>query len=706
MKKNHTSGICLFLILTACVFLCLSSCGNAVDIADLIAAKGSINVYTSNNSKDLTGLEKTEFALGSQEVTDADFRRLEEEFKDETILGLEFINVKKISGVFRKETTSLSDLVFDSALESIGDDCFRVQEYLTRVEFKGENVPSVSETAFPSNYKENGEFFYPADKESEYKKVLKPFLAPEDTSLYMKRLKIGEENILDIPEGKDVYTLILNIPETFGSGKDISVKITPSASGSRPAQAGRAISAAGLIPLDDNGDLETDKIKTDRPNVFLLYNQEIVNKNLVYLGENTESNILYFIEEGAKESMETPLVFINKDGQEESFSLDIKKSILPKIDAVMNEKILQAERDYYGLTGYDADETGYFHVVFYDFGEEKTKYYGKLQAGGTVGMYLFFHIRNYSPTENEFTNGADMFFVNSRYIEYCTKNFYEYVHTEHSSSEKLMDGDKDMMSEDYFIDAVCNDIIETFLHEYMHYLMDANLYLKNKEDEVNDGEYIILKGEKTPLFWMEGTAESTANLFKKDKTTNLHSGYIFRWIQNANTFAPYIGEGKGNGYTEDSCISYAVAPMFFMFIREVYGEEAFKKCCTYTDANNNLNTIIQDCTGKSFSELYREFLIRLFASVAGDSSYGTPLSFLDNWSFTTDSFFSPEHAYVPAVDENTTELYSQDKHNLQFKNGTVDIADGCISLLKWSDNPASLTLTSDEENIEAYVLYL
>ncbi len=511
---------------------------------------------------------------------------------------------------------------------------------------------------------------------------------------YIKKLKIGEENTLDIPQGRTPYTLILNIPETFGSGAVATAKIEASKSSSLGMSMGRR-TVSGLIPVDTNGNVVLEKIKTSRTSVFVPYGNDVAVKDITYLGSNETNKLLFFIENEAKAHGETGLEqYDDADGKFRTEKLDYDY-IIGKLSEMFSTERLKEEREKYGLSEYDVDETGYFHVIFSDFGDQQARYNGGFSASGTVGVYYNSHIRDYDVDFNPQSNEADMFFVNTRYLEYVTLNFSQYLHEEYT--EAKLNG-TEYADPNYFVDKACKEICKTFIHEYFHYLMDANIYQKTEETGgLGPG----------PLFWAEGTAESASFLLTEpEKDGNL--GFISYWINMANSVGPEI-----NGSTEeDSSISYAVAPMFFIYIKETLGNDVLVKFANYVESTDDLNTIVKNVTGKTFSELYRDYLLHLFASVAGDSVYATPLSYTGDWSLSNESLFNYDEEsqtkgrYFNAVVEDSSNANANYNENTIIENGNVTIKDGCISFIKWKDLPNKIKITSDASNLEAYVLYI
>lgn len=111
---------------------------------------GKIIVYYQDDSKGISGLPSEEYIVPSKEVTEETFRDIEEKFSGKTIFGLFFEKIRKISGHFsHADNTSLTDLQFDGELESIGEESFRTSYNLENVDFVGDTLPQIADTAFP-----------------------------------------------------------------------------------------------------------------------------------------------------------------------------------------------------------------------------------------------------------------------------------------------------------------------------------------------------------------------------------------------------------------------------------------------------------------------------------------------------------------------------------------------------------------------------
>ena len=467
-------------------------------------------------------------------------------------------------------------------------------------------------------------------------------------------------NEIKIPEGKNLYTLVINMPSNYSENGygDIVMQGSDFKGDSK-----------SLIPSPYSGNLID--LQTTRSDVYFAhsagaYDVSKYKGTVSYLGMSEENKVLYYIEQNALAKSESKLNFTSKDGKHCSIYVDYKNVFLPKLNELLNEVPLEDERNYFGLSEFDVDETGYFHVIFNDFGSDSAKYAGKFGASGTIGMYINGHIR----TSFQESNKADMFFVNTKYLDIVIKKFTEYMASNYTE-EQLSNLDKPITSPlDYFYDLAAGEIRNTLFHEYMHYLMDSNIYKEN-------GSGLLASG--FPIFWVEGMAESAAYVFagKED-----HSGFLTEWFNHAHEYQPKLGQ------TEESCMSYLVAPMFFLYVKERFGEDTYKSLAQYTyNTAKDLNTIVYDCTGHSFGELYKDFILRLFTPLTESTKYGSKLSFAEDWDITKESL---QKRSVPI------------KWNVK---GTGDggIINGGMLLLKWENNPETIKLNSD---CEVYALYL
>ncbi len=471
-------------------------------------------------------------------------------------------------------------------------------------------------------------------------------------------------NYFDIPEGKTLYTLILN-----SSGSN-------SASYNLYGYDFKGASKA-LIPSDTSAELAIKTTRTDVYFALLLSSPPRAGEigvtpsrgTVSYLGENSYNSMLFFIEENALRQSEEALNYTTKDGESKSVYVDYKNDIIPRLNMIFRKNLLAKERNYFGLSEYDVDGTGYFHVVFNDFGTNSANYGGKLAASGTTGLYNSRHIRTVGST-----NKADMFFVNTRYIDIVVKNYMEYLEKNYSKNELRRLSTPITDASDFFYNRVANDIAGTLLHEYMHYLMDANIYLKNGK------EYgASLLTEPCSLFWVEGMAEAAA-YFMGEISQDGHSGFVSEWLKNGYKIYPAMGSEL------DSCMKYAVAPMFFLYLEEVYGKSTLQKFAQYSVPGKTLDVIVRDCTGQSFDKLYKDFILRLFAPLAGVSKYGAELGFAEDWSITKKTLNENCISVKETVESNSSAMKK----------------DGAF-LLKWESNPETLYVDS---NCEVYAFYI
>ncbi len=465
-------------------------------------------------------------------------------------------------------------------------------------------------------------------------------------------------NTFKVPEGKTLYTLAMNIPDQYGSGTGNSISIRGS-SFKGPAKK--------LIPATPT---DQDELKTTRTDVsFSLLDgwTSGVSPSVgtaAYLGVNAENKILFYAEENALRECFEKTTYTSADGVECETYVDLKDEFIPRLNTILNSAVLRKEREYFGLSEYDMDETGYFHVVFNDFGSHSARYRGSMSASGTVGVYSPREIRSYY----NHVNLADMIYINTRYIDIVVKDFQKYLQTTYDEARLKSN---DIILPEYLLERIASDIAGTIVHEYMHCLMDCNICVKK-------GSSHSLSGASYSVFWVEGMAEAASYLMRGARK-NQHIGFIEQWLTQAHKMAPSLTE------TEDSCVSYAVAPMFFLYLKETYGDDVLRKFAQYTDSENNLNKIVTDCTGLEFGTLYRAFLLRLFAPLTGSDQYGKALSFAEDWSMSADVIDKYE-CYVKAEE-----------------SVAGNISSGAVSFVKWTENPETLLLNS---NCEVYALFI
>ncbi len=261
---------------------------------------------------------------------------------------------------------------------------------------------------------------------------------------------------------------------------------------------------------------------------------------------------------------------------------------------------LKSERDAFGLAEYDKDKTEYFYVIFCDFGVGSAD-----ESGGTAGVYSSKNIRN-----NADSNGADIFYVNARFVE--------------------------VTGEDV------DSIVDTLLHEYMHYLMDANRMLNAEKtnpdvargytrEPASMASYYSA-GLYGSSFWTEGTANYAPYRMLKSADRNA----VGSWLRIMNAWRPAINDSDDSSNSGNGYAVYGAGGLFFSYIAEKYGSDTINSFHKYvddplaavtalrssTDANDyknymgNINRITKSVLNKDFKDIYVEFLCQCMSDLS------------------------------------------------------------------------------------------
>ena len=298
------------------------------------------------------------------------------------------------------------------------------------------------------------------------------------------------------------------------------------------------------------------------------------------------------------------------------------------LSGTLSQNYLRAERESFGLSEYNRDNTPYFYVIFGDFGSDRTTLInqgGRKSISGTVGVYNQTHIR---PDEGR-SNDADIFFVNSRYIigysEFCGR----------SRSD------------------AANTAVSTLLHEYMHYLMDANILLKAEEEFSDDimpetgtiydesgyapsGRYSDLIKDLTSglygsSFWIEGSANYASYRMIGDSDPNA----VSEWLGIMSRWRPAISAYDGRSQADNVYAVYGAGGLFFSYVAETYGEQTENEFHSWRDTAaslsemsaggdagsycGNINVMAGSILKRDFKDVYSDFLCQCLLSLSDKS---------------------------------------------------------------------------------------
>lgn len=381
------------------------------------------------------------------------------------------------------------------------------------------------------------------------------------------------------------------------------------------------------------------------------------------------------------------------------------KSILLNNSSMSGVNLLAKERaDFGSMREYNKDNTEYFYVIFDDFGPSKASV-SSYSIGGTVGCYSSEHIR-----PGETSNNADVFYVNSRWTE-----GYSEVYGNRSDKTAARKEAVDKM-------------INTLIHEYMHYLMDAH-HLLEAEEEYGGNIYDAkgqVSGTSYPemyskmysasltgsLFWIEGCANYAPYKVVKSADTSAVSS----WLGAMNSWRPDLNgyytrqTNGGDGYPV-----YGAGGLFMSYIAEKYGQDTINKFHKWRDKGSdvynvikneydpgnaaykyvgNLNTISMGILNKNFKDVYLNFLMQCMSSLDSNvcmkdcvENFQCPA----DWGFTQGVLDS-------AINSNrfnvTNALTGYSGSNLPELSFVIN---------RWTQIPEKLTLTGD--NVKCYAIW-
>ncbi len=375
------------------------------------------------------------------------------------------------------------------------------------------------------------------------------------------------------------------------------------------------------------------------------------------------------------------------------------------LSGTLSQNYLRAERESFGLSEYNRDNTPYFYVIFGDFGSDRTTLInqgGRKSISGTVGVYNQTHIR---PDEGR-SNDADIFFVNSRYIigysEFCGR----------SRSD------------------AANTAVSTLLHEYMHYLMDANILLKAEEEFSDDimpetGTIYNESGASYPrinstsyltgsLFWIEGTANYAPYRLIGDSDVNA----VSTWLGNSASWRPAINEADRNAaQAGNSYAVYGAGGAFFSYVAEKYGVATENRFHTWRDNFSdikgdssisqeqvaharelfgNINRMTKAILDEDFKNVYINFLCQCMSGLSDSVAIKDCVK--TGFRSTTDWGFNKE-----AVDRSA--------QSVELANNSMSV-DGTLNqqltfkIQKWNSIPDSIALSQGtSDNVKCYAIW-
>ncbi len=423
----------------------------------------------------------------------------------------------------------------------------------------------------------------------------------------------GKSTIIDTGNARNLYTITIGYPEGEYAGVD---KSDWSLKGEGRMRSG------GYFSLSGKSVPESDDVR------WIDMVGYVGKETGLYWFTDTKNKVKYYISEDAKKGLWGEL------GDE--YWNEMKRNFL---NGTLRDDVLGAERSSFELVEYDSDKTEYFYVIVTDFGANSVRYretaFGK-SFSGTSGAYDPTNIR-----PGSFSNNADVFYINSRYLEGYSEKF---------GRSRLQ---------------AAEAAVGTLVHEYMHFLMDSNVLLKAEAeltDFIDDETGTVYDSEgrtyapimyasslNGSLFWIEGTANYAPYriLGKTDENA------VKSWLESMDTWRPEInaydtGADSGNDYAV-----YGAGGLFFSYVAAKYGEDVENKFHSWRDSLYeliriadadyyllfcNINRMTKSILYKDFKDAYLEYLCQcasdLSASVSLPECASSQYECTNDWGFT------------------------------------------------------------------------
>ena len=306
------------------------------------------------------------------------------------------------------------------------------------------------------------------------------------------------------------------------------------------------------------------------------------------------------------------------------------------------------------------------------------------------------------------SNEADVFFINSRYMEGYSEY---YKKDEEGYPEK-------------FRKSAADTAVSTLVHEYMHYLMDSNILRKAEEEFEEDilpetGTIYDASGNIPPgkyssgikrltsdlsgsIFWYEGTANYASYKVIGDSEPNA----VKSWLGIMDRWRPPIDASDGNAQAGDSYAVYGAGGLYFAYVAEKYGEEAESLFHGWRDSAadlaargsssfGNINTMTKSILDEDFKSAYCNFLCHCFVSISDLSKMpgvdASGFACFSDWGFTKDVLDS-------VVDESGFAIADALKG---YSSGWMPELSFVIN--RWDEIPESIELECD--GCESYAIW-
>ncbi len=445
----------------------------------------------------------------------------------------------------------------------------------------------------------------------------KSVLTPSSDYVQSAQLQSGFITRISTGDARNLYTISVFNPKSGYAGSSRRRFRIKGSGSMRPAGGTQSALSVKAVPVG-NDDWQG----------VIFYNYDVGNmvQDASFWYADETNKIKYYIAENALNGVFSEL--------SEEYWDEMRGHLT---SGTLSEDVLGRERESFGLREYNKDETDYFYVVICDFGSNSMlPKEGKWS--GVVGLYSQNNIRpGRSSSGKYFSNEADVFYINSRYVE-----GYSEVHLK----------DKEGDSSEHRRKAA-EIAVSTLVHEYMHYLMDSNLLLKAEEefsDEIlpetgtiydesgyaPSGRYSDLIKDLTSglygsSFWIEGSANYASYRMIGDSDPNA----VSEWLGIMSRWRPAISAYDGRSQADNVYAVYGAGGLFFSYVAETYGEQTENEFHSWRDTAaslsemsaggdagsycGNINVMAGSILKRDFKDVYSDFLCQCLLSLSDKS---------------------------------------------------------------------------------------
>ncbi len=551
-----------------------------------------------------------------------------------------------------------------------------------------------------------------------------------------KQANLSDLNAMEIRPGQtslpmeahlcqNLYTIAVNYPEGDYTGETLADFVLKGSGGNTDISSYSALAAKGELKDTPHGEGNWN----DMWDMNSIGAAEIQTTGR-YWFTDTNNLIKYYITTGDNRRDETTGKMVNGAYEGVGIYNNVDSDYWMKLEAglrngfLKDADMLKGERDAFGLSEYDRDRTSYFYVIVCDFGEGSANVNGRAYSG-TSGVYSSIHIR-----PGEYSNCADIFYINARFIESFVR------------AAKNTDANARM---DSILATAADNAVSTLLHEYMHYLMDAN-HLLLAEEEFSD----FIDPETETIFDSDGNLPIPYGTTRTDARIRMYSGMNYGslfWIEGTANYAPYrmIGEsdksavkswlGNMSSWRPSICDSdnrsasagntysvYGAGGLFFSYVAEKYGKGTINRFHSWRDTGadikraianlpeashesairdyvGNIKTITKGVLGEDFKDVYLNFLYQCMSSMSDSVTikgcvrdFNAP----EDWGFAAglkDLMLDSLSDYVVSRNSVTSGITATNIPELSFV------------INKWNAVPQSFDLSVTKGNVKCYAIW-